>query len=229
MQRYDYRRRAWGYAGLFLLLFCFADTGIAQSPTTPTVSISLAQPNATVWEGGTIRFRVDINNYRLQEGETLAVLLQYAPGMNVPTEGAGVSIVRGGNRATVSELNIMQQGNDPPVFNTTITFVGAGARTATLEWTLGNDNVLDGDRVAQIVIDDIESSNISPEPTLGNSTLMVTVWEDEYIIEFDRYVYRPPAQNLYFIDEDENAELRLIIRGIQATELLILVCGQVME
>ena len=204
MQQYDYRRRAWGYAVLFLLLLCLADTGIAQS--APTVSISLAQRDATAWEGGTIRFRVEIDR-PLEADERLDVLLKYEPAMNVPTEGAGVSIVRGGNRATVSELDIMQQGNDPPVFNTTITFVGAGARTATLRWRFGNDNVLDGDRVAQIVIDDIESNNISPTPIPDpdNATLTVTVWEDEYIIDFNK--------GIYVIDEEENAELILRIRG----------------
>ncbi len=211
MQQYDYRRRAWGYAVLFLLLFCFADTGIAQAPTA---SISLAQPNATVWEGGTIRFRVEIDR-SLEAGETLAVSLKYAPIINAPTSGTEVSIVPGNNRnigVRLSELDIMQQGNDPPVFNTTVTFVGAGARTATLQWRFGDDNVLDGDREAQIVIDRIESSNISPEPTPdpANATLTVTVWEDEYIIEFDR--------RIYVVDESENFELKLIIRGINPSD-----------
>ena len=214
MQRYDYRRRAWGYAGLFLLLFCFADTGIAQSPTAPTVSILPGQPNATVWEGGTIRFRVEISR-PLVAGERLAVPLRYAPIINAPTSGATVITVPGNNPnigVNVIPLDIMQQGNDPPVFNTTVTFVGAGARTATLQWRFGDDNILDGDREAQIVIGRIESSNISPEPIPdpANDRLTVTVWEDEYIIEFDR--------NIYVVNESENLELRLIIKGINPSD-----------
>ena len=213
MQQYDYRRRAWGYAGLFLLLLCLADTGIAQS--TPTVSISLAQPDATVWEGGTIRFRVEISR-PLVDGEELAVSLKYAPIINAPTSGTEVSIVPGNNRnigVRLSELDIMQQGNDPPIFNTTVTFVGAGARTATLRWRFGDDNILDGDRVAQIIIDPIiESSNISPAPIPDpdEGTLTVTVWEDEYIIEFGR--------GIYVVDESKNFELKLIIRGINPSD-----------
>ena len=206
-EQYKYRRRVLSYACLFLLLVCFADNSIAQSPTAPTVSISLDQPNATVWEGGTIRFSVNINR-PLEMNEQLSVSLKYSTRISVPTQGASVSQVSGdglNNGVTLADLDVEVVGGTT-TFQTTATFV-AGAQTATLQWKFGNDNVLREDRNAEIVIDRIES-NISPTPIADpdNDTLAVTVWEDEYRIRYER--------NSYVLqEEDMGGELKLIISG----------------
>ena len=206
-EQYKYRRRILSYACLFLLLVCFADTSVAQSPTAPTVSISLDQPNATVWEGGTIRFKVEIDR-PLVGSEQLSVSLKYSTRTSVPTQGASVSQVSGdglNNGVTLADLDNVEAVGGTTIFQTTATFV-AGAQTATLQWKFGNDNVLGEDRNAKIVIDRIES-NISPTPIANpdNDTLAVTVWEDEYRIDFER--------SPYVIEEANNAELKLIISG----------------
>ena len=210
-EQYKYRRRILSYACLFLLLVCFADTSVAQSPTAPTVSISLDQPNATVWEGDTIRFKVEIDR-PLVGSEQLSVSLKYSTRTNVPTQGASVSRVSGGglnNGVTLADLDVEAAGGTT-IFQTTATFV-AGAQTATLQWKFGNDNVLGEDRNAKIVINRIES-NISPTPIPNpdNDTLAVTVWEDEYRIEFES---SDQGDNTYVIEEENNAELKLIISG----------------
>ena len=63
------------------------------------------------------------------------------------------------------------------------------------------------DKNARIVIDNIES-NISPKPIANpdNDTLAVTAWDDEYVIDFDKETYP--------VEEGENVELKLIIRGV---------------
>ena len=222
------------YACLFLLLICFADTSDAQSPTAPTVSISLDQPNATVWEGDTIRFKVEIDR-PLEDGEELSVVLKYSStSTNVPTQGASVSKVAdddpnlssmlpspslrdpnigelpgSGNNSGVELANLDIEMGDTTIFQTTVTFVGAdGAQTAILQWKFGNDNVLGEDRNAEIVIDSIESNNISPEPVIDpdNGTLAVTVWEDEYRIDFEVSTY-------VLQEADMGGELKLIISG----------------
>ena len=222
------------YACLFLLLICFADTSDAQSPTAPTVSISLDQPNATVWEDGTIRFKVEIDR-PLEDGEELSVVLKYSStSTNVPTQGASVIKVADDdpNLSSMLPLPSLRDPNigelpgsdtnsgveladldiemgDTTIFQTTVTFVGAdGAQTAILQWKFGNDNVLGEDRNAEIVIDSIESNNISPEPVIDpdNGTLAVTVWEDEYRIDFEVSTY-------VLQEADMGGELKLIISG----------------
>ena len=209
--QYKCRQRVLTYACLFLLLVCFADNSFAQLPTTPTVSISLDQPNATVWEGGTIRFKVEIDR-SLEDGEELSVSLK-STNTSVPTQGASVSQVSGdglNNGVMLANLDFEVVG-DTTIFQTTVTFV-ANARTATLQWKFGNDNILGKDRNAKIVIDSIES-DISPRPIANpnSDTLAVTVWEDEYIIEFES---SDQGGNTYVIEEENNAELKLIIRGV---------------
>ena len=206
-EQYKYRRRILSYACLFLLLVCFADTSVAQPQTAPTVSISLDQPNATVWEGDTIRFKVEIDR-RLAGSEQISVSLKYSTRISVPTQGASVSQVSGdglNNGVTLADLDDVKVGNTT-IFQTTVTFV-AFAQTATLQWKFGNDDMLGEDRNAEIVIDRIES-NISPTPIANpnSNTLAVTVWEDEYRIRFER--------NSYVLqEEDMGGELKLIISG----------------
>ena len=207
-EQYKYRRQVLSHACLFLLLVCFADTSIAQSPTAPTVSISLDQPNATAWEGGTLRFKVEISR-PLEDGEEVNVSLGYQTGFYIATQGAEVRKVPGSNLnsgVTLTDLNVEVVNANrmfQATFQTTATFV-AGAQTATLQWKFGDDNFLEGDRPASIDINNIES-NISPKPIADpdNDSLALRLWENDYRINFN--------PNVHVVSEGENFELTIAI------------------
>ena len=172
--QYKFCRRVLSYACVFLSLVCFADTSIAQSPT---VSISLDQPNATAWEGGTLRFKVEISR-PLVGDEEVHVSLGYQTGFYIATQGAEVRKVPGSNlnsNVRLTDLDVEVVGG-VTTFQTTATFV-AGAQTATLQWKFGDDNFLEGDRPAGIDINNIES-NISPKPIVDsdNDSLALRLW-----------------------------------------------------
>ena len=210
--QYKYRRRVLSYACVFLSFVCFADTSIAQSPAAPTVSISLDQPNATAWEGGTLRFKVEISR-PLEDGEEVNVSLGYQTGFYIATQGAEVRKVSGSNLnsgVTLTDLDVEVVDTNrifQATFQTTATFV-AGAQTATLQWKFGDDNFLEGDRPARIDINNVES-NISPKPIADsdNNSLALTLWDNDY-----RIVFNPFA---YVVDEGENFELTIRIAGPQ--------------
>ena len=209
-EQYKYRRRVLSYACLFLLLVCFADISIAQSPTTPTVSISLDQPNATAWEGGTLRFKVEISR-PLEDGEEVNVSLGYQTRFYIATQGAEVRKVPGSNLnsgVTLTDLNVEVVNANrifQATFQTTATFV-AGAQTATLQWKFGDDNFLEGDRPASININNIES-NTSPKPIADpdNDSLALRLWDNDYRINFN--------PNVHVVGEGENFELTIAIEA----------------
>ncbi len=210
--QYKFCRRVLSYACVFLSLVCFADTSIAQSPTAPTVSISLDQPNATAWEGGTLRFKVEISR-PLEDGEEVNVSLGYQTTFYIATQGAEVRKVPGSNLnsgVTLTDLDVEVVDTNrrfQATFQTTATFV-AGAQTATLQWKFGDDNFLEGDRDARIDINNIES-DISPKPIVDpdSDSLALRLWDNDY-----RIVFNPFA---YVVDEGENFELTIRIAGPQ--------------
>ena len=202
-----YRRRVLLF-GLFLLALCSTHSAVAQDqPLIYSIQLLSA---ATIYEsipqgdrlvGPRIRFSISLSRPLTagQELRVVPVISNFSSGQN--------ELLRlvSGDGVTISTSD----GDVAPV----VTFSGANAQTAILEWGLYDNSFFDlgGDNDVQITLGaSFRSTNIpgTIQPSATNGSITVTVLDDEYLLCF--------SQRSYSVREGNNSNLPIIelLRGI---------------
>ncbi len=200
-----YRRRVLLF-GLFLLALCFTQSAVAQDLIYSIERLSPSPiyegiPQGDRLVGPKIRFSISLSR-PLRTGQSLQLTfstegqLTQQPG--IPQQTGILRLVSGDGVS----LNFNKE-----LFTQSITFSGANAQTATLEWQLNDNSALNpgGDNDILISLGSMPtpnniSSNIRRSGT--NSSITFRVLDDEYLLCF--------SQRSYSVREGDNTNLPII-------------------
>ena len=200
-----YRRRVLLF-GLFLLALCSTHSAVAQELIYRIERLSPSPiyegiPQGDTFVGPKIRFSISLSR-PLRTGQSLQLTFsaqgQLVQQPGIPQQTGTLRLVSGDGVSLNFNAENFVQG---------ITFNGANAQTATLEWQLNDNSALNpgGDNDISISLGSMPtpnniSSNIRPSGT--NSSITFRVLDDEYLLCF--------SQPGYSVREGDNTNLPII-------------------